>query len=1109
VNILLVAQCNKRALTETRRILDQFAERKGDRTWQTAITQEGLNTLRDLLRKTARRNTAVACHWIKSANQTELLWIVGNLRRFNASGCVPTNTTASDILRQHDENSWHSGTTICLLAALAALFHDFGKASQLFQQVLRHRAACGQPWRHEWVSLRLFCAFVNGREDREWLTSLSQIQEQDEAELLARLCRDDASTFVNPFLSLPPLARTVAWLILSHHRLPTGPEENPVSLEFIDKWLTHQLTAAWNAYKKIDLFPPEEREQAWSFPDGTPLCSAVWRNKAQKFAVRALQHLPLETFGQLEQRFTVHMARLALMLADHHYSSLPPVAGWQDKSYRPHANTDRKTGRLKQRLDEHNVGVAQNAWLLGLHLPHMRKTLPAIGKHRGFKKRSQDPRFRWQDSAFETVKALAPRAAQQGFFGVNMASTGCGKTFANARIMYALADEQRGCRFTVALGLRTLTLQTGTALRERLRLGDGDLAVLTGSSAVQQLYQLAQQKEAESEAPHGSASEDALYAEHHYISYEGSLNDGRLSQWLAKDDKINRLVSAPVLVTTIDHLIPATEGLRGGKQIAPMLRLLTSDLVLDEPDDFNVEDQHALCRLVNWAGMLGSRVLLSSATLTPVQVQALFAAYRAGRKHYLQACGAPEAVAEICCAWFDEKGENIQTADIADSNAFRVAHDAFVSRRVKHLQAAVVQRLGWLAPVTPDDNSTEAVAAALADRIYRSLLQLHAEHHQTHPSSGKQLSVGLVRMANINPLVAVAQRLFTLGAPEDTRIHYCVYHSQHPLAGRSYIEACLDRTLARHNPEAIWQVPEIAAALDRYSEQKHIFVVLATAVAEVGRDFDADWAIVEPSSMRSIIQLAGRVRRHRPRAEPPETANMHLLRKNYRALTSATDQAGLAYLRPGFEEKDFRLRSHDLYDLLADYRKPLQSKGCHSDKDAWLEINAIPRIQPPPGRQPLKKKGNEFESLVELEHVRMRAELGGGMDHRFYSALWWQKEATWSGELQRRSPFRRSQQETSYYLWLEEDDEKLKFMMPDEGEAGWKQSGDFAEVDCAFADGCGPWLAMDYAEIYQRLAEETGLTFSSISQTFGEITLRQSESHWRFNPFLGVFAALR
>ena len=50
MNVLLVSECDKRALRETRRILDQFAERRGERTWQTVITQAGLDTLRRLLR---------------------------------------------------------------------------------------------------------------------------------------------------------------------------------------------------------------------------------------------------------------------------------------------------------------------------------------------------------------------------------------------------------------------------------------------------------------------------------------------------------------------------------------------------------------------------------------------------------------------------------------------------------------------------------------------------------------------------------------------------------------------------------------------------------------------------------------------------------------------------------------------------------------------------------------------------------------------------------------------------------------------------------------------------------------------------------------------------
>ena len=144
MNILLVSECNKRALVETRRVLDQFAERKGERTWQTAITAEGLKTLRQLLRKTARRNTAVACHWIRSANHTELLWIVGNLRRFNLQGSVPTNRTERDILRSNDENPWHSAEAFSLLAAIAGLFHDIGKANGLFQAGLQGKGPRSQ-----------------------------------------------------------------------------------------------------------------------------------------------------------------------------------------------------------------------------------------------------------------------------------------------------------------------------------------------------------------------------------------------------------------------------------------------------------------------------------------------------------------------------------------------------------------------------------------------------------------------------------------------------------------------------------------------------------------------------------------------------------------------------------------------------------------------------------------------------------------------------------------------------------------------------------------------------------------------------------------------------
>ncbi len=89
MNVLIISRCTKNARVESCRIIEQFAERTGDAAWQTVITLEGVNTLRRLLRKTARRNTAVACHWLKKNGQMELMWIVGNIRHFNAQGAFP------------------------------------------------------------------------------------------------------------------------------------------------------------------------------------------------------------------------------------------------------------------------------------------------------------------------------------------------------------------------------------------------------------------------------------------------------------------------------------------------------------------------------------------------------------------------------------------------------------------------------------------------------------------------------------------------------------------------------------------------------------------------------------------------------------------------------------------------------------------------------------------------------------------------------------------------------------------------------------------------------------------------------------------------------------
>ncbi|WP_203564256.1 type I-F CRISPR-associated helicase Cas3f [Deefgea sp. CFH1-16] len=654
--------------------------------------------------------------------------------------------------------------------------------------------------------------------------------------------------------------------------------------------------------------------------------------------------------------------------------------------------------------------------------------------------------------------------------------------------MYGLADEKLGCRFSVALGLRTLTLQTGDALRERLHLESDDLAVLIGSQAVRQLHELRRESKAGEAEPtpaeqSGSESAESLFAEHQYVRYDGSLDDGRLSQWLKATPSLHQLLSAPVLVSTIDHLMPATEGERGGKQIAPMLRLLTSDLVLDEPDDFDLADLPALCRLVNWAGMLGSRVLLSSATLPPNLIGALFEAYCSGRFIFNASRGNTRL--EVCCAWFDEY--KIAQSEAVDLAQFTVAHQQFVAQRVSALAKQVALRKAALWPVVADSQSTSDVVQAMSAAISRAATQLHTQHHQTHPPTGKKVSIGLVRMANIKPLVAVTQHLLSQAAPDSVRLHFCIYHSQHPLLVRSEMEQQLDAALTRNDQDQLWLQPAIASAL-HLPETHQIFIVFATAVAEVGRDHDYDWAVAEPSSMRSLIQLAGRIQRHRQ--QQPATPNLLILDKNYRALKGES----IAYTRPGFESEKFPLASKDLNDILL----PAQ----------YQQLSAAPRIQPRPSLE-------ASHNLVDLEHVHLAARLFGTPATSECAQLWWAwqqgggRNPSWCAELQRRMPFRASGKDEAFVLLLDEEGEQPQFHL--RGETGELKAVDqsrFARCDVVLGANIQPWLENDAAVLIEDLADRLELTLSNTSQKFAEIRLRESQQQWRYHRWFGVYEDL-
>lgn len=235
--------------------------------------------------------------------------------------------------------------------------------------------------------------------------------------------------------------------------------------------------------------------------------------------------------------------------------------------------------------------------------------------------------------------------------------------------------------------------------------------------------------------------------------------------------------------------------------------------------------------------------------------------------------------------------------------------------------------------------------------------------------------------------------------------------------------------------------------------------------------------------MRSLIQFAGRIQRHRQIV--PDTENLVILERNVRALRGER----IAYCRPGFETEHHLLPHHDLHELLSE--------------EGYRTLNAIPRIVE-------NLPGN---ALATLEHARLRAALlDGGDKSDVVAASWWRLPLTWNGELQRRTPFRASSPQESFYLTMkEEDDEPVFCLLQEDGEP--KPAGGFCEQLLSMAHGVEPWIAIDYAEVLQILAETKQMELAAVSRRYGEITLRVSRKEeteqWLYHPLLGVFREYR
>lgn len=887
MHVVIVSQCERKAIIRTAKTLDSYAVRHGDRTWVTPITSQGLDALHSELKSKSTRQTAVACYVNEGARRLRLLWTVGRKSAFGPAGAVAVATKSGQ--RSTDFDVMPVAIRLaCLLSECAGLMHDFGKFGVVFQKKLDSTTPLADPVRHEWISLQLLLGLLQGN---DWVATWN-------APLLRM--NGDGGYFQHTHgfsKGLQTVESVLAYLVVTHHRLPRGQTAGH------KRW----STPGDEEYIKSDAAHTNN-----PFADKPPEL-ALKRIEKLFARVRSFE-LPNMTPSTL--RAVATLSRMSLILADHHISSLDRTAATHQEhptgAQLIYANTRRGLEGIRvknQTLNWHLQSVGNEA---GEMVQRMLNFKPAgLGDAAlGEIRKTASNRFAWQNVCADALSA-AQSSENMPTLVINIAGTGCGKTRMNVRAIVALRPpaqdgSQQPIRVASALNLRTLTLQTRDAYAEQLGLGKSELACILGSKISVRLHNVGKQvvlDDDENEPEDDFDFEGVALEVPHW-----------LRGFLAEKPVLGPLIMSPVVVSTVDFLINAGEPHKQGNHGLAMLRAMHSDLILDEIDAYDPKAMVAVARLVTAYAMWGRNVVASSATLSAPVAKVLFDAFGLG-------VDMMNSIRGTTSAW--------RQAVIDDRTAPAIfacaSSEEFIGGLNRHIFAMMAE-MG-----TPKFRPAELEALDIsggtstgADRFLSGVAAACAKMHARHawvivePKSGFRgtISIGLVRVANIKTAIRTARYL----ADAERCVRVCCYHAQLGLLQRWNIEHTLDALLTRKGEQ--WKAktvehPAVADALEKAHAAGHYdvsFIVVATPVEEVGRDHDFDWAVIEPSSSQSIVQTAGRVNRHR--LDVVALPNIAVLQYNFRTCTRGTGNP--VFSRPGLESEDTMsyYGDHDLSRLV-------------------------------------------------------------------------------------------------------------------------------------------------------------------------------------------------
>lgn len=928
------------------------------------------------------------------------------------------------------------------VVALSALFHDLGKAATAFQRKLEVAGVVVDAVRHELISsllvLKVYEQCATGLSAAQgnavFLDVLSDPSRATAAwkkawpAMEADLLKEGAGQTLPRVHARVEgrLAVLLAMLCVGHHKLPESETNESGQKAFLkaDAYIRLGDTKIDKSKGKSD-----KASKAAGVPMGglklskdgpPPWRSTSWLNDVAVLA-RRLNGVTPDMLSLLEPAFAL-VGRFVLQAADHTATAEAAARTVPRKRQGLHSHSGPRapdgSATFVDTLDHHLRSVATRAQCASRILPGIRPAMPALcgGDLPPLIARPSAPegsRFHWQvDAAAAAGAIVQPDSLDDterlGFFGVLAAGTGAGKTVA-APVMLAAASGG-ALRYVMGLGLRSLTLQTADEYIGRIGMPPVAVSTIIGSPVAARLHALDQDTAGDDRKGRPHALADAADLS---VEIEGAVVVGGATPDLpdalarfaipgersASALRTAAMLAAPILVCTVDTVMAAADR-RFGRHLGAMARILTSDLVLDEIDDYGPEDLVALCRLVHVAGAGGGRVIVSSATMTAMLASELFRAYRDGLAIHAALTGrAPDFVVPCCYA----------TDAVAVQTTFLAADGDVYAGKLARATTAAAAAIRARMPIRRAGLLMVEDAASEIDfhqRIVEGVWKAHEDHGQPDPATSIRTSVGVVRFSNIAGATAFARHLLETADVEDLEVVVVPYVGTLLPPVRHLVEKTLDgmlkRTCSSPSEDPIFRAGSpVRARLDICRKRNLAVVVVTTSMEEVGRDHDFDWAISEISSARGLVQLAGRVRRHRrfPGASAPNVILTEVPKKQLQRRWDRTPPKGGVLSLPGIETAYRGCRSPSVPKAVS--ASPYEADSL-IDLDRWqIAIDAAEFVDPAAPRS----------RLAKLERERLQSFLADGLGLPWLTVrhATGNAQALWTANHARQRIFRRSE----------------------------------------------------------------------------------------------------